>query len=390
MVLALGAVMTSVATPVSAFGVFLPVLAAEFGWTRGAISTALSINFVLGGVAAFAVAHVADRRGPRGVLALTVLIGGIGLALMSGVSALWQVYVLYGVLVGIGFSSVYVLTMATVSRWFETGRGLALAVALSAYNLGWLVGGPFAAFLIEGWGWRTAYVVLGLIVVGLGVPACLGARFPERPPPRAGHAEAPDTPHVGESFRSALRDRRLWLLGAGWSVSGVVYMMVTVHAVPFAHDHGLALEQASFLLSAYALGSAVGRLASGLVADRLGTPATLYACIALQMLALVVVLADPAAWVLPVALVAFGLGSSAADNAFVKVVPEVFGVVALASIMSVIGFAWRAGAALGPAAAGFIYDLTRSYAIPFSADLVLLAITGRLFHVATRRTGAGK
>ena len=386
MVFALVVVVTSVATPVSAFGVFLPVLATQFGWTRGAISTALSINLVLGGFAGFALAHVADRRGPRDVLAATVLIGGTGLALMSRVGALWHVYVFYGVMVGIGFSSVYVVTMATVSRWFEVRRGLALAVVLSGFNLGWLVGGPFAAFLIDCCGWRTAYVVLGLLVVGVGVPACFAARFPERPPSRDGEAHAASGSHVGASFRDALRDRRLWLLGVGWSFTGVVYMMVTVHTVPFARDHGLPLEQASFLLTAYGVGSALGRVASGLVADRVGTPITLYGCLSMEMIALAVILASPPAWTLSAALVAFGVGAAGADNAFVKVVPEVFGVVALASVMSVIGLAWRIGAALGPAAAGFVYDLTRSYVIPFTAGLALLAVTALLFHLAVRRS----
>ena len=178
--LALFATVSAVSTPVSAFGVFLPVLSAAFGWSRGAVSVALSINMVLGGVAAFAIASVADRRGPRGVLALTVLIGAAGLALNSQIATLWHFYFAYGVMVGIGFSSVYVLTTATVSRWFVEQRGLALAVVLSGFNLGWLVGGPVAAFVIHGWGWRVAYVVLGLIVAGIGVPACLWVRYPER------------------------------------------------------------------------------------------------------------------------------------------------------------------------------------------------------------------
>jgi len=377
--------MTSVATPVSAFGVFLPVLASTFGWTRGAISTALSINMVLGGFVALPIAHVADRRGPREVLALTVLIGGAGFMLMSSVGALWQMYLFYGVLVGIGFSSVYVLTMATVSRWFEARRGLALAIVLSGFNLGWLVGGPFAAFLIDRWGWRTAYVVLGLLVVGVGAPACLGARFPARRAPRDGEADTASRSHVGASLRIALRDRRLWLIGGGWSLCGIVYMMVPVHAVPFARDHGLPLEQASFLLTAYGIGSALGRLTAGVITDRFGTPATLYGGLAVQALALVVVLTSPPIWLLAAALVAFGMGSAGADNALVRVIPEVFGVVALASVMSVVSIGWRAGAALGPAAAGFIYDLTRSYTIPFAAGLAVLATTALLFHRATRR-----
>src|SRR6185503_4682686 len=152
----------------------------------------------------------------------------------------------------------------------------------------------------------------------------------------------------------------------------VVYMMVPVHTVPFARDHGLPLEQASFLLTAYGLGSALGRLATGFVADRLGAPATLYGCLSVQALALGVLLADPSTGALSAAIVAFGVGTAGADNAFVKMIPEVFGVVAIASVTAVLGLGWRAGAALGPAAAGFAYDLTHSYTLPFSGCLALL------------------
>ena len=387
-VFALVAVVTSVSTPVSAFGVFLPVLAAEFGGQRGAVSLALSINFVLGGVAAFAVAHVADRRGPRSVLALTVLIGASGLLLMSQTRQLWHIYVFYGVMVGIGFSSVYVLTTATVSRWFVARRGLALAVVLSAFNLGWLVGGPFAAFLIERWGWRTAYLVLGLFVAAVGVPACLGVRYPEpRDPPEddATDLRAATSSRVRTSFRSAVRDPRFWLLGGGWSLTGLVYMMVTVHSVPFARDRGVSLEQASFLLTAFGVGSGLGRLAAGIVADRVGTSATVYVCMLIEASALALILAGPPSWALTLALVAFGVGAAGADNGFVKIVPEVFGVTALATVISTMGFGWRTGAALGPAAAGFVYDLTRAYTIPFTAGLVLLGLSALLFRLTTRR-----
>jgi MFS family permease len=387
-VLALFAVVAAIATSLSAFGVFLPVLAAVFGWSRGAVSVALSINLVLGGVAAFAIASVADRRGPRGVLAFTVLIGAAGLVATSRIGSLWHFYLSYGVLVGIGFSSVYVLTTATVSRWFVARRGLALAVVLSGLNLGWLVGGPVAAFMIDAWGWRTAYVVLGLVVAGIGAPACLWVSYPD-------HADAPhdDARHRGRAassvvsagLRSALGDRRLWLLEAGWFGTGLVYMMVTVHCVPLARDRGLSLEQAAFLLTAYGIGSAVGRLLAGAVADRLGTSTTMYGCVAIQAVALGVLVGSPPAWALTAVLVAFGVGAAGSDNAIVKVVPEVFGLAALASVMSVLGLGWRAGAALGPAGAGFLYDVTRSYTIPFTAGLFILAGSALLFHLGTRR-----
>lgn len=384
MVIALFGVVAAVATPVSAFGVFLPVLAEAFGWSRGAVSLALSINMILGGLAAFGVASIADRHRPSGVLALTVLIGAAGLMLTSRIEALWHLYLSYGVLVGIGFSSIYVLTTATVSRWFLTRRGLALAVVLSAFNLGWLLGGPLTAWLIEQWGWRTAYVVLGFAVAGIGVPASLCVRYPEHASP-ARDEPRPAPVAVGESFRSALRDPRLWQIEAGWFLTGLVFMMVTAHAVPFAKDLGLPLERAAFLLTAYGIGAAVGRIVAGIIADRFGTGITMYACVGLQLISLGVLISGPPAWALTVVLVAFGIGAAGADNAVVKVVPEVFGVAALASVMSVLSLGWRTGAALGPAGAGFLYDLTHSYTLPFTAGLLLLAVSGVLFHFTTRR-----
>lgn len=384
-VLALFAVVAVIATPVSAFGVFLPVLGATFGWSRGAVSVALSINLVLGGLAAFAVASVADRHGPRGVLALTVLTGAAGLMLTSTIGSLWHLYLTYGVMAGIGFSSVYVLTTATVSRWFVQRRGFALAVVLSAFNLGWLIGGPVAATLIHHWGWRTAYVVLGLIVAAIGGPACLWVRFPEHagtPTPR--RANAPSAVHA--SFQSALRDPRLWFLETGWFMTGLVFMMVTAHCVPFARDRGVPLEQASLMLTAYGVGAAAGRLAAGAVADRVGTAVTMYVCVAIQAVALGTLVVGAPAWALTMVLVVFGVGAAGSDTAVVKIVPEVFGVAALATVMSVLSLGWRTGAALGPAGAGFLYDLTGSYTIPFTAGLVVLAVSAFLLRLASRRS----
>ena len=391
-VIALFAVTACVSTSISAFGVFLPVLSEAFGWPRGAVSVALSINLFLGGVIAFGVGSIADRRGPRDVLTTTVLVGAAGFVLTSTIRSLAHFYLVYGVLVGVGMSSIYVLSSATVSRWFVNRRGMALAIVLSGFNLGWLLGGPFAAFLIGRWGWRVAYVVLGLVVAGVAGPASRWVRYPDTPA-RAGPPLPPGeregergTSIVRASFRSALGDARLWLLTGSWFASGLVFMTITVHSVPFAKDLGLALDRASLALTAYGVGAAVGRLAAGAAADRLGAAITMYGCVVAQAVALTWLLAGPPMWALAAILVLFGVGAAGADTAFVKVVPEVFGLGALASVMSFVSLGWRAGAAIGPAAAGFLYDATRSYQIPFSAALALLLLGGAVFALGVRGT----
>ena len=137
-VLALFVVTYGISTPLAAYGVFLPVLADTFGWSRGAIATALSINLLLGGVAGFVIGALADRHGPRVILVVTVATAGTAFALVATVSALWQLYLFVGVLGGVGMSSFYLLAAATVSHWFDERRGLALALVLVGFNLGYI------------------------------------------------------------------------------------------------------------------------------------------------------------------------------------------------------------------------------------------------------------
>src|SRR6185436_16335958 len=116
------------------FGVFLPVLASEFGWSRGAISVAPSLNLIIGGLSA-------------------IFMGGL-FALASRIGALWHLYTVLGVLLGVAMSSVYLVPTTTVSRWFVDRRGLALGILLAGLNLAFVTGPRLSAFMIERLGWR--------------------------------------------------------------------------------------------------------------------------------------------------------------------------------------------------------------------------------------------
>src|SRR5438093_8643754 len=151
-------------------------------------------------------------------------------------------------------------------------------------------------------------------------------------------------------------------------------MLVTVHSVSSAPDRGLSLEQASLALSAFGLGAISGRLLAGAAADRFGAVATMRVCLLVQGSALVTLLLGLPPWTLMGTLLVFGLGASGADNTFVKSVPDVFGVAALATVMSVVGLGWRSGAGLGPALAGFVHDATGSYTPSFSFAVVALIV----------------
>lgn len=390
-VAALFVVTYAVATPLAAYGVFLPVLGEYFGWSRGALATALSLNQLAGGLAGFAIGALADRRGPRGLLAVTVALAGIGFALVSTIGALWQLYLLVGLIAGIGMSSFYLLSAATVTHWFAERRGIPLALVLVGFNLGYITGGPLAAWLITRLGWRAAYYVLG---AGCGLVTTLAAltvRLPRRAERRGLNRAArwgatrASAAAPGTTLRESLADPRQWMLNLAWMLMGGVAVMISVHAVPFARDQGVSLAGASLALTAYGVGSVIGRLGGGVVSDHLGTRATIEVAYVLEILALVALLWIPWRGMLLASLAAFGVGFTASDTMFTKVIPEVFGLRAIGAIMGMLSLGWRVGAAVGPAAAGFLYDLTGSYTVPFGVAPLLVAVSWGLFVLSTRR-----
>ena len=391
-VAALFTVTYGVSTPLAAYGVFLPVFAETFGWSRGAISSALSVNLLLGGLAGFGIGALADRHGPRVMLVVTVVLAGAAFALVSTVGALWQLYLLVGVLGGIGMSSFYLLSTTTVTRWFDERRGLALALVLVGFNLGYISAGPLSAWLIAMVGWRAAYALLGIVCGLVTMLAALTVRLPgagEAPEPRA-RATHVATPAGGPSVTlgEALGDPRQWCLNVSWLLLGGLALMISVHVVPFAHDQGISLAGASLALTAYGIGAVSGRIASGVVSDRIGTFTTIRLGYALQLLALLALLWLSSHEALLGSLVVLGVGFAAADTMLAKAVPEVFGTRALGAILGVLNLGWRCGAAVGPAAAGFLYDLTGSYVVPFGAAPVVVLASWGLFALGSSRRRA--
>jgi predicted MFS family arabinose efflux permease len=281
------------------------------------------------------------------------------------------------------------LSTTTVTRWFDEHRGLALALVLVGFNLGYITAGPLSAWLIAKVGWRAAYAMLGSACGLVTMLAALTVRLPgarETREPRAANSRI--EPAAGLTLAQALVDMRQWYLNVSWLLLGGLSLMVSVHIVPFAHDQGISLAGASLALTAYGTGSVCGRVASGVVSDRLGTFTTIRLGYALQLAALLVLLGLSSRGALLGSLVVLGVGFAAADTMLAKAVPDVFGTRALGAILGVLNLGWRCGAAIGPAAAGFLYDLTGSYAIPFgAAPLAVLASWG-LFALGSSRRHA--
>jgi len=364
------------------FGVFLPVLAKEFGWSRGAISVAASFQLMVGGVLAFALGAASDRYGPRAILALSALLSGAAFLGSSLISALWQFYLLQGLLLGVGMASIYLVPIVTVSRWFVEQRGLALGVLLGCHNLSFITGPPLSAWLINTFNWRVSYLLLGGLVWCVALPASLFTRFPDGSPTSRAerhNASRPGPAREGPTFRQALADRRVWLLGGTWLLLGFAWMIVAIHLVSYAKDRGVTLEAASLTLTLFWVGATVGRVAFGAAADRLGTLRTSWLSQTLQLITLGWLLTGPSLAAVYILMLGFGSGAAGSDTMVVKGAAEVFGVRTIGARMGVMNLGWRIGAAMGPAAAGFIYDATASYSLAFGLGLAGLAMSFALF-----------
>ena len=161
------------------------------------------------GVLAMVGGRLSDRYGPRRVLAVSGVLYGIGYALISQVTEPWQLFLIFGTLIGIGLSTHDVVTLSTIGRWFEHRRGIMTGVVKVGTAMGQVAVPPLAAVLILGFGWRTALIVLGLSAIVLLLIAAMAIK---NPPVKTGHAAG--GMQVGQTFRDARKSRLFWTICA--------------------------------------------------------------------------------------------------------------------------------------------------------------------------------
>ena len=149
----------------NSFGVFFNPLMNEYDWSRAGISGAVSVSFCLYGLSSILLGRLNDRVGPRLIMAISGIFLGVGYLLMSRLTSLWQLYLLYSLLVGIGISGTDVVLLSTIARWFVRLRGRMSGVLKVGTGVGMLVMPLFTNWLITAFGWRTALFVMGIVVL---------------------------------------------------------------------------------------------------------------------------------------------------------------------------------------------------------------------------------
>jgi MFS family permease len=364
------------------FGVFFAALIEEFGWSRARLSGAFSLYTATYSLCAFLAGRLTDRWGPRAVISLGGAFLGAGLAAMSGIWALWQPYVLYGVVAAFGMSTAYVPCSATVVKWFVRRRGLAVGLASSGGSLGAFVLPPLAQLLVAQVGWRWAYVVFGATIFGV---LALVARYMRRAPEDlglfpdgGGESLATEVPAAWPLAR-ALRTRTFWVLFAIFSATWIPVFIPVVHAVSLARDLGFSPLTATSLVSALGIGAVVGRLGMGAASDRIGRRPALALGLILQALAFAGFSLMTALSGLYLAAFTFGFAYGSISSTAPAIVGDFFGRQQAGTLFGFLFAFAGAMAAVGPIAAGAVHDACGTYAPAFAVGTLLnLAAVGFL------------
>jgi MFS family permease len=380
------------------FASFFRPLEVEFGARRGETSLVFSIAAFLYFLLGFPAGLIGDRLGPRPVVSGGLMLVAAGLVVASQATALWQVYLGYGLGVGVGVGFSYVPSVAAVQRWFVRGRGIASGLAIAGIGIGTLLGAPLAAELIAVIGWRNTYLVLaGVAALGAVVAGSLVRRGPEH----YGLGPDGDTPTSavsggqlpGLSVGQAMRTRPFWLIYAGAMLLSFGLFAPFVHLVPYARDMGLGENFGVWLIALLGVGSTVGRFLFASVTGWLGRRrsfALMYAGAGLMLVVWSQSTSGPA-------LIFFALMFGAFYGGFVAIAPSLaadyFGPRALGSVIGALYSGVAFGALLGSPAAGFAYDFFGSYtgAILSAAGLCTVSLILTLlapepkYWLATRR-----
>jgi sugar phosphate permease len=280
-------------------GVLITPLQQEFGWSRGTISLAVSINLILYGLTSPFAAALMERFGIRRVASIALLLVAAGSGLTVFMHASWQLVACWGVLVGLGTGSMALAFVATVTnRWFVRHRGVVTGVLTAGGAAGQLIFLPALAALTAAYGWRWAATLVAgcaLLVVPLifwflrDDPAEVGltAYGAEADEPAA----VPHTTGAARRAVTALRDASktgtFWLLAGGFAICGATTNgLVGTHFIPAAHDHGMPQTTAASLLALVGIFDIVGTIASGWLTDRFDAGTLLAGYYALRGLSL--------------------------------------------------------------------------------------------------------
>jgi MFS family permease len=392
-------------------GIFLPSLADTFGG-RFEVALAFSIEAVVAAAFAPLLGRMLDRKSPRVIMAVGVVIVSSGYGLLSLCETRWQLYLVLGTFFALGLSAVGNLSwQKVVVSWFLERRGFALALGVMGASLAGVFMPPVANWLVASLGWRGGFQVYGATVLLVLFPLLLllmrdtpgqvgevmDGRIREGCSPARirryeSQLQAPSPAVSASNMVSDLDTAKTLRSSAFWAITVVFSAMLGVLGVVLLHlyshllDIGLTAAQAAFAMSLMAGAAAAGKPLVGWLSDVVGPRRTIQLSLVMQALALVVLVLADTAMVAIAAVISYGVGYSGVGSLQSLAVGNVFGSAAFARVRGLMTPFMLPLTATASPFAGFIYDVSGSYALAFLilSGLLLLVMIGTGFVPASR------
>ena len=376
------------------YTVFLVAFIEEFQWSRAETSIAYSVSQLVAGASSPLVGGLVDRLGPRRLLLLDGGLLLLGLLGSAFVSALWQIILLYGIIMTIGANCLgLVAFVPLLSRYFVRRRGMAVSILQSANGFGRAASAPLVQFLISTLGWRATYLVQAAFIAAavplLAVIFRRASRYPVSAEPARSSSAAAAAPTTSASWTlaEAMRTPHFWLLFAVYLFTGLGSFLVSLHQLAFAVDRGFDKLYAAGVLGSGAFLAIAGTIVTGTLSDYIGRELSAILAYGVSILGVVCALlitSPDQHLLLWLHACFFGLTWGARGPAITAKTADLFPGSQLGTILGVITIGSGIGSAAGAWGAGWIFDLTGSYRLAFLLS-ILFYLCGCVAFWALRR-----
>jgi MFS family permease len=288
--------------------------------------------------------------------------------------------------------------MSTIPRWFAERRGIAVGLTVTGFGLGGIVAPILTQWLISNYGWRQAYIALGLLIAIIIVPL---AQFMKHSPQKMGlkpygesriveDGSAMTSATTGPSVRQVLKAGRFWLFGLVQLCFLFSIQVIMAHIAPHAVDTGISATVAASIISIFAATSLIGRNLVGFISDKIGAGLALSAFLIILTASLIWLFFSQDTWMFYLFAVLYGIAYGGVVPLQTLVTGELFGLKSLGIILAILMLFSTMGGALGAPLAGYIFDTTGSYQMAFIICIVLCTLAIILSLVLLRQTRQAK
>ena len=357
-------------------GLFAGPVAAEFGWTRGQFFLGFTIMQLCGLLTAPAAGTIVDRYGPR-VVGIVGLIGHAAMyvALSRNPGSVLYYYVSMAGLAVFAAGTLPITWTTVINGWFVKNRGLAIGLTMAGTGIAAFLAPPYVQYLMDSFGWRSAYLGIGLTALALSLPFVL-LTF-HLPSDNARTTEQPSTGRAvwGVTRRQAMRSYRFWVLGAALFLTVLSVIGMIPNFVPFLLDSGMAAPEAARTASVMGLAVIAGRLLAGFLVDRFWAPGIAAIFFAMPIAALLMLgnltITPGVAFA---AAITLGLAAGAELDLLAFLTSRYFGVTHYGAVFGGIYAFFTVGSGLAPLLYARTFDALGTYEPILTAAVVLLVI----------------